>query len=187
MTRYRRPATMSAAMMSTGTAASGSAPAGRAPAGPALTALRGVAVWAVSFIRAVVIAYIAVQVVIWHSFYSADAWRLAGPVAAVAWEAAVVAYLRRRWLPWQLAGLDSGAHVLLALGPGGSVPAAMPSHTPNWLYIVMAGPLFVPASPAPTAAAPPPRRPPGGALPGGAPPGPAPAPGPPPPPHARAP
>ena len=153
MTRYRRPATMSAAMMSTGTAASGSAPAGRAPAGPALTALRGVAVWAVSFIRAVVIAYIAVQVVIWHSFYSADAWRLAGPVAAVAWEAAVVAYLRRRWLPWQLAGLDSGAHVLLALGAGWCVPAAMRGDTANWLYIVMAGQLFVPAWLAPTAVA----------------------------------
>src|SRR5260370_841357 len=111
MTRYRRPATMSAAMMSTGTAASGSAPAGRAPAGPALTALRGVAVWAVSFIRAVVIAYIAVQVVIWHSFYSADAWRLAGPVAAVAWEAgirlvviAVAAWCARRMLERSAAG-----------------------------------------------------------------------------------
>src|SRR5258708_3342668 len=112
MTRYRRPATMSAAMMSTGTAASGSAPAGRAPAGPALTALRGVAVWAVSFIRAVVIAYIAVQVVIWHSFYSADAWRLAGPVAAVAWQAAGVAYLRR------LRRRSGGAVALLGTGPG---------------------------------------------------------------------
>src|SRR5258708_5231996 len=97
MTRYRRPATMSAAMMSTGTAASGSAPAGRAPAGPALTALRGGAVWAVSFIRAVVIPYIAVQVVIWHSFYSADAWRLAGPVAALAREAAGGADRGRRY------------------------------------------------------------------------------------------
>src|SRR5258708_7536190 len=94
MTRYRRPATMSAAMMSTGTAASGSAPAGRAPAGPALTALRGAAVWAVSFIRAVVVACIAVQVVIWPSVYSADARRLAGPLAAVALDDAVVAYRR---------------------------------------------------------------------------------------------
>src|SRR5258707_6533315 len=158
MTRYRRPATMSAAMMSTGTAASGSAPAGRAPAGPALTALRGVAVWAVSFIRAVVIAYIAVQVVIWHSFYSADAWRLAGPVAAVAWEAAVVAYLRRRWLPWQLAGLDSGAHVLLALGAGWCVPAAMRGDTANWLYIVMAGQALLSAQIPPSAGGPPPAR-----------------------------
>src|SRR5260221_4902026 len=159
MTRYRRPATMSAAMMSTGMAASGSAPAGRAPGGPGLTALRGVAVCALSFIRAVVIAYIAVQVVIWHSFYSADAWRLAGPVAAVAWEAAVVAYLRRRWLPWQLAGLDSGAHVLLALGAGWCVPAAMRGDTANWLYIVMAGQLFVSGLVAPTARVPPPGRP----------------------------
>src|SRR5260370_26250357 len=128
MARDRGPATMSGAMMSTGTAASGSAPAGRAPAGPALTALRGVAVWAVSFIRAVVIAYIAVQVVIWHSFYSADAWRLAGPVAAVAWEAAVVAYLRRRWLPWQLARLDSPAHALLALCAWSAARAPLAGH-----------------------------------------------------------
>src|SRR5260370_22091769 len=180
MARDRGPATMSGAMMSTGTAASGSAPAGRAPAGPALTALRGVAVWAVSFIRAVVIAYIAVQLVIWHSFYSADAWRLAGPVAAVAWEAAVVAYLRRRWLPWQLAGLDSGAHVLLALGAGWCVPAAMRGDTANWLYIVMAGPVFGPAWLAPSAAGPPRVPPPRVVPPPGPPPSPPSCPGPPP-------
>src|SRR5258708_17887733 len=57
-------------------------PAGIAPVGPAMTALRAVAARTVSFIRCAVIAYIAVQVLIWHSFYSAEAWRLARLAAA---------------------------------------------------------------------------------------------------------
>jgi signal transduction histidine kinase len=135
------------------TAAGVPAPADGAPAGPALMALRGVAAWAVSFIRCVVIAYVAVQVIIWHAFYVADAWRLAGPAAAVAWDAAVVAYLRRRWPPWQRAGLDAAAGVLLALGAQWCVPQAMRGDTANWLYIVLVGQLLVPAWLAPTAVA----------------------------------
>jgi signal transduction histidine kinase len=158
LARYRRPAAMPRVRVSAGATAPDrapavSAPAGIAPVGPAMTALRAVAARTVSFIRCAVIAYIAVQVVIWHSFYWAEAWRLAGPAAAVAWEAAVVAYLRRRWPPWPLAGLDSGLHVLLALGAGWCVPAAMRGDTANWLYIAMAGQLFAPAWLAPTAVA----------------------------------
>jgi signal transduction histidine kinase len=144
-------------MPSAGAAAAGKpadgAPADGAQDGPAITALRGVAAWTVTFIRCVVIVYVAVQVIIWHTFYAADAWRLAGPAAAVVWQAAVVTYLRRRWPPWQLAGLDSGAGVLLALGAGWCVPPAMRGDTANWLYIVMVGQLFVPAWLAPTAVA----------------------------------
>jgi signal transduction histidine kinase len=127
------------------------APEDGAAAGPAMTTLRAVATWTVTFIRCVVIVYVAVQVAIWHSFFSADAWRLAGPAAAVAWGAAVVAYLRRRWPSWPLAGLDAGAGVLLALGTMWCVPAAMRGDTANWLYIVMVGQLLVPAWLAPTA------------------------------------
>jgi signal transduction histidine kinase len=118
---------------------------GRPPAGPAMSTLRSAAVATASIIRCIAIAYIAVQVVIWHSFYAADPWRLAGPVAAVGWAVALVAYLLRRWPTWQLAGIDSGVHVALALGAMWCVPPAMRGDTANWLYILVAGQLVVPA------------------------------------------
>jgi signal transduction histidine kinase len=109
-----------------------------------MTAARSVAVRTASAIRCVAIAYIAVQVVIWHSFYAAGPWRLAGPAIAAAWGTVLVAYLRRR-PGWQLASADSGIHVALALGAQWCVPPAMRGDTANWLYIVMAGQLVVPA------------------------------------------
>ncbi len=123
------------------------------PAGPAMTALRAVAAWTACTIRCLAIAYIALQVVIWHSFYSADPWRLAGPFAAMAWAAVVVAYLRDRWQVWRRDGLDSAASVLLALGAGWCVPPAVRGDTTNWLYIAIVGQLFVPAWLAPMVSA----------------------------------
>jgi signal transduction histidine kinase len=125
----------------------------RLPAGPAITALRAVAAWTACIIRCLAIAYIALQVVIWHSFYGADPWRLAGPFAAMAWAAVVVAYLRGRWQAWWRDGLDSAASALLALGAGWCVPPAVRGDTTNWLYIAMVGQLFVPAWLAPVASA----------------------------------
>ncbi len=126
----------------------------RTPAGPAITALRAVAVSTACVIRCLTIAYIALQVAIWHSFYSADPWRLAGPLAAMGWAALVVAYLRGRWgQAWWRDGLDSAASVLLALGAGWCVPPAVRGDTTNWLYIAMVGQLFVPAWLAPLASA----------------------------------
>jgi signal transduction histidine kinase len=121
------------------------ATSGSPPAGPATSTLRSAAVRTASIIRCVAIAYIAVQVVVWHSFYAADPWRLAGPIAAAAWGIALVAYLLRRWPVRQLAGIDSGVHVALALGAMWCVPPAMRGDTANWLFIVMAGQLVVPA------------------------------------------
>jgi signal transduction histidine kinase len=117
----------------------------RLAAGPAITALRAVAASTACVIRCLSIAYIALQVAIWHSFYSADPWRLAGPFAAMAWAALVVAYLRGRWQLWWRDGLDSAASVLLAVGAGWCVPPAVRGDTTNWLYIGMVGQLFVPA------------------------------------------
>src|SRR5580704_7488423 len=98
----------------------------RTPAGPAITALRAVAASTACIIRCLTIAYIALQVAIWHSFYLADPWRLAGPLAAMAWAALVVAYLRGRWgQGWWRDGLDSAASVLLAFGAGWCVPATV--------------------------------------------------------------
>src|SRR5260370_16634193 len=103
----------------------------RAAAGPAMTTLRSVAARIARTVRCVAIAYIVVQVVIWHSFYAADPWRLAGPAAAVAWATAMVAYLRRRWPVWQVAGIDSGFYVAPAPPPRSSLPPPLPPHPPT--------------------------------------------------------
>jgi len=124
--------------------------AGVAAAGPGMTTLRSVAARIARNIRCVAIAYIVVQVVIWHSFYAAGPWRLAGPAAAVAWAMAMVSYLRRRWPVWPVAGIDSGFHVALALSAGWCVPPAMRGDAANWLFIVMSGQFFLPAWFAPT-------------------------------------
>jgi signal transduction histidine kinase len=110
-----------------------------------MTTVRSVAARTALTLRCIVAGYVAVQVAIWHSFYAADPWRLAGPVTAVAWVGVIVAYLRRSWPGWRLACADSGIHVALALGLMWCVPAAMRGDTSNWLFIAMAGQLVVPA------------------------------------------
>src|SRR6266704_908301 len=81
---------------------------GGAPVGPAMATVRSVAARTALTIRCIAVGYIALQVIIWHSFYGADPRRLAGPAVAVAWAAVIVARLRRSWPGWQLAGLDTG-------------------------------------------------------------------------------
>jgi signal transduction histidine kinase len=125
-------------------------PAG-APAGPALTTVKAVAARTAATVRCIVIGYIAVQVVIWHSFYAADPWRLTGPALAAAWSSAVVVYLLRDQPRWQLAAVDSGVCMALALTVQWCVPPAMRGDAANWLYIMMAGQILVPAWFAPTA------------------------------------
>ncbi len=122
-----------------------------APAGPAMTTLRSVVAQCASVIRCIGIAYVVVQVIIWHSFYGADPWRLAGPLAAVLWAVAVVVYLRRRRPAWPLVGLDSGVYVALALSAGWCVAPATRGGAASWLFIAMASTLIVPAWFAPTA------------------------------------
>jgi signal transduction histidine kinase len=120
-------------------------PAIDAPDGPAMTGLRSVAARIARTVRCIALVYIAVQVIIWHSFYAAGPWRLAGPAVAIAWGAAAVAYLRRRWPAWQLVGIDSGVYVVLALTAGWCVPAAMRGDAANWLFIAMQSQLIVAA------------------------------------------
>jgi len=59
-----------------------------ARAGPAMTTLITVAARTAATVRGVALGYIAVQLVIWRSFYAADPWRLAGPVVAATCAAA---------------------------------------------------------------------------------------------------
>ena len=124
---------------------------GAVPTGPAMTTLRSVVARLASVVRCAGIAYIAVQVAIWHSFYSADSWRLAGPIAAAAWAAAVTVYLRRRWPGPLFAGLDSALYVALALTAQGCVPPAIRDDAVSWLVISMSSQLIVPAWYAPAA------------------------------------
>jgi signal transduction histidine kinase len=118
---------------------------GTQAAGPAMTALRAVGASTASIIRCLGIAYTLGQLAIWHSFFAADPWRLAGPVIAMAWGATVVVYLSRRRPGWAPAAVDSAVYIGLALGAGWCVPPAMRGDGSNWLYIVMLGQLVAPA------------------------------------------
>ena len=132
MAQYRPP---ELAVMARGTQA----------AGPAMTALRAVGASTASIIRCLGIAYTLGQLAIWHSFFAANPWRLAGPVIAMAWGATVVVYLSRRRPGWAPAAVDSAVYIGLALGAGWCVPPAMRGDGSNWLYIVMLGQLVAPA------------------------------------------
>lgn len=98
-----------------------------------------------SLVRCAGIAYIAVQVAVWQSFYTAGPWRLAGPVVASVWAAAVTVYLRRRWPAPFFACLDSAVYLTLALSCQGCVPPGIRDHAFSWLVIAMSGQLLVPA------------------------------------------
>ena len=113
--------------------------------GPAITTLRAAATRTASIIRCIGIACTALQVMIWHSYYLAVPWRLAGPVAAMAWGSAVVAYLLRRWPVWRLAALDSGFYLVLALCARWFVPPVLSGDSASWLYIGIVGQLVAPA------------------------------------------
>jgi signal transduction histidine kinase len=109
-----------------------------------MTTLRSVIAYLASMVRCAGIVYIAVQVFIWHSFYTAVPWRLAAPVLAVAWAVTVTAYLRRRWPSRLLACVDSAVYVALALGAQECVPPAVRDDMFSWLVISMSGQLVVP-------------------------------------------
>jgi signal transduction histidine kinase len=113
--------------------------------GPAITTLRAAATRTASIIRCIGVACAVLQVIIWHSYYLAVPWRLAGPVAAMVWGSAVVAYLLRRWPVWQLAALDSGFYLVLALCARWFVPPVLSGNSSNWLYIGIVAQLVAPA------------------------------------------
>jgi signal transduction histidine kinase len=97
------------------------------------------------------IAYIVVQVAIWHSFYTQSAWRLVVPALAVTWAASVAVYLRRHWPSPFLTVVDSAVYAALALGAQACLPPAVRDGAFSWLVIAMSGQLIVPAWCAPGA------------------------------------
>jgi signal transduction histidine kinase len=115
-----------------------------------MTTLRSVIARLASVVRCTAIAYIAVQVIIWNSFYVANLWRLAIPVAVMVWAAAVTVYLRWRLPGTLFACLDSAVYAAVALGAQGAVPLSVRDHAFSWLAISLSSQLIVPAWYAPT-------------------------------------
>jgi len=99
----------------------------------------------VSIIRCVGIACTAAQVIIWHSFYGAVPWRLAGPIIAMAWGMAAIAYLSRHWPSVPLAVTDSMVYIVLALCARWYVPPVLSGDTFNWLDLSIIGQVVTPA------------------------------------------
>jgi len=127
------------------------ADSGSVQSGPAMTTLRSVIAYLASRIRCTGAVYIAVQVVIWHSFYTADPWRLAAPALAVAWSVLITIRLQRRWPSLFLVCADSAVYVALALGAQECVPPSVRDDAFNWLFISMSGQIMVPVWYAPGA------------------------------------
>src|ERR1700722_10268471 len=115
------------------------------PTGPAMTTRRSVVAPLASTIRSAGIVYVVGQIVIWHSFYTADAWRLTAPVIAMAWATAVIGCLRRRWASPFLVCVDSGVYLALALSAQECVPPNIRDDTFSWVVISMSGQLIIPA------------------------------------------
>ena len=113
--------------------------------------LRSLVAYLATMIRWAGIAYIFVQVAIWHSFYAQSAWRLVAPALAVAWAVGVIAYLRKNWPSRFLTVVDSAAYAALALAAQAGVPPEIRDTPFSWLVIAMSGQLIVPAWYAPGA------------------------------------
>jgi two-component sensor histidine kinase len=121
------------------------------PIGPAVTTLRSVIARLAWVVRCTAVAYIAVQLIIWHSFYAAHPWRLAVPVAVMAWAVSVTVYLRQRSPATILVCVDSVVYAAVALGAQGTVPLSVRDHAFSWLAISMTSQLIVPTWYAPSA------------------------------------
>jgi hypothetical protein len=107
--------------------------------------LRIAATRTVSIIRCAGIACTAAQVIIWHSFYGAVPWRLAGPILAMAWGMVAVGYISRHWPSVPFAVTDSMIYIALALCAQWYVPPVLSGDTFNWLDLSIIGQIVTPA------------------------------------------
>ena len=117
---------------------------GTTPAGPAMSVLSTIIARIAAILRAIALAEVLVQVIIWHSFYLARPWLLWGPAVAIAWSGAAIVYLRRRRPPWQLVCADTAVYAALALGAAWCVPPAMRGEAGSWLFILLASQVITP-------------------------------------------
>ena len=102
-----------------------------------MTVLGTIMARVVVIVRGIALAEIVVQVIIWHSFYLANPWRLTGPAAAIAWGVTTMVYLRRHRPSWQLVCLDTAVYAGLAFGAAWCVPAAIRGEAASWLFIMV--------------------------------------------------
>ena len=108
-----------------------------------MAVLRSVIQKIAAVVRVFGAGYVVVQVAIWHTFFAAHPWLLAGPLAAVAWGLAAAAYLRRRRPPPPLIILDAGFYAALTMSAGMCVPPDMRGVAGNWLYIAVSSQVIV--------------------------------------------
>jgi len=101
-----------------------------------MTTLRSVIAHLATMIRYAGIAYIVVQVAIWHSFYAESPWRAAAPALAVAWAATAALYLRRHPPSELLTWADTAAYLALALAAQGGVPPPVRDSAFSWLHSI---------------------------------------------------
>jgi len=114
-----------------------------------MTTLISLIAYLASMIRCAGVAYIVVQVILWHSFYSGAAWRPLAPALAVAWAVTVTVYLRKHAPSARFACADTAFYLALALGAQACVPPAVRDDVLSWVVIAMSGQLIVPAWAAP--------------------------------------
>ena len=98
-----------------------------------------------SIIRCVGIACTAAQVIIWHSYYAAAPWRLAGPILAMTWGMVAVGYIWRHWPSVPLAVADSMVYVALAVCARWFLPPVLSGDDFNWLQLAIVGQVVTPA------------------------------------------
>jgi hypothetical protein len=108
-----------------------------------MAVLRSVVRRMAAVVRAFGASYVVVQVAIWHVYYAAHPWLLAGPLATLAWGGAAAAYLRCRRPGWPLIVLDTSFYAALAVTAGACVPPDMRGVAGNWLYIAAASQVVV--------------------------------------------
>ena len=108
-----------------------------------MAVLRSVVRRMAAIVRVFGASYVVLQVAIWHGYYAAHPWLLAGPLAAVAWGCAAAAYLRRRRPAWPLIVLDTGFYATLAITAGVCVPPDMRGVAGNWLYVATTSQVIV--------------------------------------------
>lgn len=116
-----------------------------------MTTLRLVIAYLATVVRCAGIACILAQVVIWHSFYTQNSWRLTAPAVAAAWAITIIIYLRRSLPSPFIACMDSAVYLALALGAQQCVPPSIRDDAFGWLVISMTGQLIVPGWYAPRA------------------------------------
>jgi signal transduction histidine kinase len=124
---------------------------GTASAGPATTVLARIIARVAIILRAVALAEMIIQVIIWHSFYLASPWLFAGPAVAFGWGCTSIGHLRRHRPNQRFICADTAMYAAIALGAAWCVPPAIRGDAGSWRFILVASQLITPVWFAPQA------------------------------------